>query len=905
MRSPPNLARSGLALLGLLLASAAAAQDPATPPVFPNEPPAGPRVPAPTDPPGTPVPVAPRPPPDPSTAPVPAPPALPPVADEPVTPPPIISDEPVTPPVAGQSVQIWSPLAAPVVVERVIVTGTRRIEEAAVLTAVGLRRGELLTAEKARRDLKSVYATGFFQDVKVEAALDAAGNAIVTFRVTEKPAVRDVKLEGNKKVEEEDIREVLDVRAFSVLNDAEVKRNIQEIRELYIDKGYYLAEVTVETTPVSDDQVDVTFKIQENKKVVVAEIDFTGNDNVADGKIKRFLQIKEGGPVPWLTSSGTFKQAELESDHQRVTAVMLEEGYVEAQVDPPKVYLSPDKRFIYISYHVTEGEQYQIGAVNVDGDFVEEEGLTADVLQQVVDGRPTVEIQDEQWRAATGRAQPILGGIESKGPRLEEGETFKYSIVSAVMANIQRMYEDRGYAFVNVVPDTRTNPETKTVDITFVVEKGEKQRIGRINITGNDPTFDKVVRREFQIMEGDLYRGSEIEATRARLQRLGFFDEVNISTPRGAEPGTLDLNMQVSEQPTGSFSLGMGYSNLENFVLTANVSKNNFLGLGYQMTAAINYSSLRRQGNVSFLDPYFLDSRWRLQFDLYSVDRQFQLNEYQRGGSITVGRYLDPRDDISLNISYTAEDVGLTNIDPFRGKLLGGDLYRSGLTSTAGTSLVVDKRNNRIFPTQGIYTSAALSMSGGFRVNEEQVLSLLGGEFNQIEANYNFRFYQPLIPNTDNLVLRYNTSLGAIFSTDGRPIAFIHRYRAGGINSVRGFNWYSLGPSIRSTGSDDPVRADENLIVGGTQTWVNNLELQNPIIRSAGISGVVFFDAGNAFGDPFGVGYINPLELRAAVGAGIRWQSPIGPLRFEYGIPLKPLPDERKAVFDFSIGGFF
>jgi outer membrane protein insertion porin family len=185
------------------------------------------------------------------------------------------------------------------------------------------------------------------------------------------------------------------------------------------------------------------------------------------------------------------------------------------------------------------------------------------------------------------------------------------------------------------------------------------------------------------------------------------------------------------------------------------------------------------------------------------------------------------------------------------------------------------------------------------------VLSLLGGEFNQVEAMYNFRFYQPLVPNTDKLVLRFNTTIGGLWSTDGRAIAFIHRYRAGGINSVRGFNWFSLGPTIRATASDDPVHADETLIVGGEQTWVNNLEITNPIIRQAGITGVVFFDAGNAFGDPWGNGALNPLDLRAAVGGGIRWQSPIGPLRFEYGVPLKPLPNERKSVFDFSIGGFF
>ena len=407
------------------------------------------------------------------------------------------------------------------------------------------------------------------------------------------------------------------------------------------------------------------------------------------------------------------------------------------------------------------------------------------------------------------------------------------------------------------------------------------------------------------INEGEVYRGSLIKASRVRLERLGFFEEVNVSTPRGDGANVLDLNLQVSEQPTGSFSLGMGYSNLESFVLTASVSKNNFLGLGYTMSAAINWSALRRQGNLSLFDPHFLDSRWSALINLYSQQQSFQLDEYQRGATIGFGRYLDVRDDMQLRFDYTIKDVGLNNITPFQQHALGGDLYRNGLTSTVGLDLSVDKRNNRIFPTQGWYASVNTSLSGGFRLNENEVLSLLGGEFNFIETQANIRWYKPLVKDTDKFVFRLNTTLGQVASTDGRVIPLIHRYRAGGINSVRGYNWFSLGPSIRAITSDDPVRADDKLIVGCTQTWINNLEIETPIIRAAGIKGVIFFDAGNAFGDPWGEGTANPFGLRSAYGAGVRWQSPIGPLRFEWGFPVQPQEGERKSVFDFSIGSFF
>jgi len=798
--------------------------------------------------------------------------------------------------------------AAPLVpaegeVTRVSVEGTRQIDEAAVLAAVGLRSGESLSPEKVRRDLKAVYATGFFRDVRMELEPEDGGFHLVIL-VEEKPAIREVNLEGNKKIDDDDIREVLDVRSFSVLNRTKINDNIQQIRDLYIEKGFYLAEVEAETVPVTDDQVDVVFKIEENRKVLVQRIDFSGNDHVPASKIKRYMQTKEGGFLPWLTSSGTFKREQLDIDTETVRYAFLEEGYVDVQVDPPKVYLSPDKRFIFVSYHIVEGEQYDVGNVDVIGDFRDEEGLTEDAVRQIIAGRQVADIQEEQWRVDRGRSGKRIA-IESKGPRLERGETFQASKLHLVLGNIESLYQDQGYAFVNVVPMTYPNPETLMVDVTYQIEIGEKVRIGRINITGNDPTFDKIVRREVMINEGEVYRGSLIKASRARLERLGFFDEVNISTPKGEGPDVLDLNIQVSEQPTGSFSLGMGYSNLESFVLTANVQKNNFLGLGYTMSAAINWSGLRRQGNLSFADPHFLDSRWSALINLYSVSRSFQLDEYQRGGSLGIGRYLDLRDDMQLRVDYTIEDVGVNNVNSFQKRTLGGDLYRNGLTSSLGLNYYIDKRNNRIFPTQGWYTSLSTTLAGGFRVNEDEVLSIFGGDFNFVENLANFRYYQPLIPDSDRLVFRFNTSLGQVISTDGRVVPFIHRYRAGGIRSVRGFNWYSLGPTMRAIGTDDPIHSENELIVGGTETWVNNIELESPVIRQAGIKAVVFFDAGNAFGDPWGQGHINPAGLRSAAGAGIRWQSPIGPLRFEWGFPLKPLPDERKSVFDFSIGSFF
>jgi outer membrane protein insertion porin family len=220
-------------------------------------------------------------------------------------------------------------------------------------------------------------------------------------------------------------------------------------------------------------------------------------------------------------------------------------------------------------------------------------------------------------------------------------------------------------------------------------------------------------------------------------------------------------------------------------------------------------------------------------------------------------------------------------------------------------SLYADKRNNRILPTHGIYGSLSANLSGGLPTGDGEVKPFIGGEFNLWETKGNLRFYQPIIPGSDRLIFRLNSTLGFIGSTDGSVVPYVHRYRAGGINSVRGYNWYSLGPTLRSLGTEDPGRVDDTLIVGGTSTWINNIELEAPIVKSAGISAVVFFDAGNAFGDPWGEGNVSLAGLRFSYGAGLRWFSPIGPLRFELGFPINPRADEEKSVFDFSIGSFF
>ena len=809
------------------------------------------------------------------------------------------------------------------------IEGLKRVEEAALLDVVRLRPGDSLDPKRIQRDINAIWDTGFVDDVVVRTVPSADGaGVVVRFDVSEKPAVREVKLVGAKKIKEDDLKEAVDIEAFTVPSDQRIAMNVKAIKDKYLEKGFFLAEVEPVITPAGDDLVDLSFKITEHRKVVVQTIDITGNENVPDAKLKRFMQTKAGGILPWLTSSGTFIQENLENDVYVLRSVYLEEGYVDAQVDQPKVFLSPDKRYIYVTIHVNEGPRYRLGKVTVEGDFVPQEGLTEGSVRALVDGKNLRDVQESYERDADA-GQTIGPGWEPKVKRraldfrpenapLRTGDWFKLTTLQNTMQRISDLYGDQGYAYANATPLPQPDAEARVVDVVIDIQRGEKMKVGRIDIIGNDPTFDKVVRREIPINEGDTFRGSAQREAKERLERLGFFETAEINPTPGEEPGTLDLKVKVTERPTGSFSVGAGYGSAESFLLTANIQKANFLGLGWTVSIAGNISARTKQGNVSFFDPHFLDSQWTLRVDGFYNQREYIENEYQRGGSLSIGRYLDKRDDIRVALDYTFEDVGLLSLDEYKERLFGGQLYRNGLTSSLGLSLDIDKRNNRINATRGFKATVSTELAGGFRLDDETVLSVFGGDFNFWETKANFRFYQPIIAKNDWLVFKYNGSLGHIESTDGTIVPYIHRYRAGGILSIRGYEPYSLGPSVRASGyknyeetrstfvgTDDPTAADDRLVVGGVNTWINNFELESPILKAAGISVVAFFDAGNTFGDPWGGGTINPLDLRMAYGFGVRWFSPIGPLRFEWGFPINPYEDERKAVFDFTIGSAF
>ncbi|HCU24793.1 MAG TPA: outer membrane protein assembly factor BamA, partial [Deltaproteobacteria bacterium] len=464
------------------------------------------------------------------------------------------------------------------------------------------------------------------------------------------------------------------------------------------------------------------------------------------------------------------------------------------------------------------------------------------------------------------------------------GNLYSQRIMEGDLQNLTAFYGNQGYAFANINPQTRLNDSSKTADINFAIDKARKVWIERINITGNTITRDKVIRRELKVVENSLYNEDLVRLSKRKLEQLGFFETVEISTPRGSSDDRLVLNINVKEKSTGTFSVGAGYSSAESFLFTASVSKNNFLGRGISGSLNAEVSGKRQQFSFQYSDPYFLDSNWIFQANGYRVTSDYE--DFRRksfGGEIDFGRRIF--DFSSISIGYHIEDVKLDDFN-----ILVPEFFRQnsdGLTSSLVFQIQRDTRNNPIITTKGNYENLTVEYAGNG----------LGGDFDFLRINANARYFQPLWKNS---VLKFNARICYIKSLSDEPVPLAERYFTGGINSLRGYEFRSVGPSV--TIPDGITGPDEEFIYGGNKLMVFNLEYEFPLYEAAGFRGVVFLDAGNAFAEDEAM---NPLKLRADFGAGIRWLSPFGPLRFEWGFPFKRQEGEKRSVFNFTIGSFF
>lgn len=742
------------------------------------------------------------------------------------------------------------------------VEGNRRVEVEAVKRALRNKEGRQFDPTRTVDDLKSLWALNYFSDIQLLVQRLPTGIAYVV-RVTEKPSVREVRITGNDEISKDDFKDTIDIRPYSILDMAAIRRNAKKITDKYVEKGFFLAEVTWELKPVKDvPEVDIVFVVRENAKVMVKEINFQGTNKVNPEDLKGVMATKEGGWLSFFTGEGTYREEMFQRDLSIIQAAYYDRGFINVKVEKPVVSLSPDKRHIFISIKVEEGETYAIGKIDFSGDLL----VTKEELHK--------------------RMVSV------------EGETFNRSLLARDIQAITDVYYDQGYAYANITPVTAVNAEKRTIDLTFDIQKGNQVYIERIDVVGNTKTRDQVIRRQMRVYEGELFSGTGMRRSKERITQLGFFETVEVSQKPGLDNQHVVVQVEVKEKSTGTFQVGLGFSNVENFIFTAQIAQNNFLGWGQAVSASAQLSSLRNFIQVSFYDQYFLDSNVIFAADFYRTQADyFGFIRQATGGSVTLG--YNVLEDVMVNLAYTLEFINVEPGRDYNAEIPGAYDFGPGRTSAFRVSAQWDRRDNRLFATRGHLLFGSIDFAP----------DIFGGTFNYIRYTAYGRYYYPL---PLGIVAKANLQVGYIQALPSqRPVLPIsERYFLGGIQTLRGYALRTVSPTEKRGTSTLPDALSQDYPVGGDKQLLLNVELEFPIFEKVGIRGVVFFDAGNSFAINANFfedkTYNLPAGLLYSVGFGFRWFSPIGPLRFEWGIPLIRRSNQDQAVlFEFTIGNSF
>ncbi|MEZ4367226.1 MAG: outer membrane protein assembly factor BamA [Kofleriaceae bacterium] len=777
-------------------------------------------------------------------------------------------------------------------IERIEFRGNRKVEADAIRVTLASRPGGLLDGERVRQDIRGMWRMGFFADVVAEAEITASGGVILTYAVTEKPSIRKIYVAGNDELDLEKINEVLDLELDTIVDISKVKRNRDAISKLYLDSGYYLATVSYEIKPApasegaAESEVDVWFTVDEKAKIKIRSVEFIGNHALSDDELRSVIATQREGALSFLSDAGTYNQEAFERDLLIVAAHYWDKGYAEARVGTPQVRLSRDKRYMYLAIPITEGKIYTVTGVSFKGDLLGDE---ADHLRRV---------------------------------RIRPGMVFARSTIAEDRERLENYYKNQGYAYASVMPLTKDDRANRTTALTFEVSRGKKVYFERISIRGNSKTRDKVIRREMKIAEGELFNITNLEISKNRITALGFFEEVTYATSKGSSDEFVEVVFEIKERATGTFQIGAGFSSVENFIAQAQVSQNNLFGRGQTLALQAQLSSLRQLFLLRFVEPYFLDSDWTFAFDLYRQSRGFgSFSRNASGGTLTWGYPLTY--EARAFLTYKLEDVSITtgssgfaDLGATRAPIEAqsvANLYRGGVTSSVKGSLSWDSRNNRLFPTGGWYHTIFAEYADRYTGSENKFFRW--GGFTRYYKNV----WGPF-------VLKINAELGITTSTDPLGVPISERYLIGGIYDVRGYSPRTLGPKLRTSQPGDIGQPLGSLFLGGNMQVIWNSEVEFPLFQRIGISGVVFYDMGNAYNledrycsglsrtsgatsikfDPCFRGFDSLVYgIRKSVGFGFRWQSPIGPLRFEWGIPLDRQEGEEPLVFEFTIGNFF
>ncbi|MHB8849028.1 MAG: outer membrane protein assembly factor BamA [Burkholderiales bacterium] len=740
------------------------------------------------------------------------------------------------------------------VVKDIRVEGIQRTEAGTVFSYLPVKVGETLDADKAAAAIKALYATGFFKDVKLEEQ-----NGVLIVVVQERPAIAKIDIAGSKEFTSDQIKDGLKQSGIvegRIFDKATLDRAAQEIRRLYYSHGRYAVKVETTVTPMKRNRVAINFNIDDGEVAKIKQINIIGNKSFTEKELQDAILLRKPGWFTWYTKNDQYSKEKLAKDLETLKSYYLNRGYLEFNIDSSQVSITPDKRDIYVTINITEGPKYTVSGIKLAGEMMAPEAE----LRKLIDIQP--------------------------------GDTFSREKVTQASKKIGDRLGNDGYAFANVNASPEVDKDKHTVAFTFFVDSGRRVYVRHINIKGNTRTRDEVVRREFRQMEGAWYAADQVQRSRERVERLGFFNDINVETPPVKNTkDQVDVNMSLTEIPTGSIMVGAGFASQEGLILSGSISQNNLFGSGNSLTATVSTGIFNKVYSVSYTNPYFTPDGVSVGYDVYEnvtdTTALYMLSPYKnttKGIGARWGIPLNEKDTLSLGLAYEAVHLDVFPTSPIQ--------YQQFVTQNGNYTDTVrldlgwarDSRDSLIYPTQGML---------------ERIYAQIGvppGSLDYYKISYQQQWFDPL---SKTFTLMLNGQLGIGGGYNGQTLPFFQNFYAGGVGSVRGYDIGTIGPHYY-----DPV-SGQYLALGGNKSLVMNAELLFPMPgmpdnKSVRLS--VFVDGGDIWGpgDTFATE-----PMRYSTGVAVNWISPVGPLKFSLAQALNPQPYDQKAAFQFALGQVF
>ena len=769
----------------------------------------------------------------------------------------------------------------PFTVRDIRVEGTQRTEAGTVFSYLPVKAGDTFNDDKATASLKALYATGFFKDVRIDVDKD-----VLVIIVEERPAIASVDFTGMKEFEKDTLKKALrDIGVYetAIFDRSALDRAEQELKRQYLVRGKYGAQVTTTVTPLERNRVSVTFNIDEGDAAAIAQIHIVGNQAFKEKELLQELTLTTSGLFTWYTKNDQYSKDKLSKDIEALRNFYLNRGYLEFNVESTQVSITPDKKNIYITINVAEGERYSIADVKIAGEAL----VTEEELRKLVFFKPGDVYSGARLTASTKAIQERLGAL--------------------------------GYAFANANAQPELDRANHTVAFTIFVDPGRRVYVRRINVTGNTKTRDEVVRREMRQAEGGWYDVDAIKLSKERLERLAYFKEVNVETPQvSGTNDQVDANVAVTEKPTGTFNIGAGYSALDKVILTTSVQQANLFGSGQTVGLSLDTSSLNRTASLSATDPYFTDNGVSRTYDIFyrtTTPSNTDLGDFSlrtAGTGLTFGVPFTEYDTVFFGARFEHTRVEVYQSSP---QVYIDFVNQFGESTNAYIGTIGwqrDSRDSGITPTRGRYQRANLETTAP------------AGTLRYYRATYQQTYYLPL---SADFTLSFNGEVDYARGYEGRPLPVFKNFYAGGIGSIRGFETSSVGPRDIN---GDPI--------GGAKRFNGNVELLFPLPgtgKDRAFRGFVFGDTGGVFAEKVkitagpktlttvtNVSGIDPTTglsttstssttrligsgIKYSVGIGINWLSPLGALRLSYGVPLHTRPEDKLERIQFNIGNGF